>query len=128
MSQIRCIKEQLKKLEGVNIFHQPQKIRYPNFYLDISQRKVVVEGKEVRLTAREFDLLYLMARHPGRVYTFQQISHMIHDLGEYQEETYSCVYCLISGLRKKLRIKSNKKQYIQTVYGVGYKLLLPFDN
>ena len=49
---------------------EPQQIRYPGSFLDILQRKDMVEGKEVVLTAREFDILALMARHSGRRHTY----------------------------------------------------------
>ena len=72
----------------------------------------MVEEKEVLLTAREFDVLAVMARHPGRVYTYTQICRMIYGETGAGEETYSSAYCLIGSLRKKLE---------HTVYGVGYR-------
>ena len=53
MPEICCIKRKLQTLEGVKIFMEPQQIRYPGFFLDTLQRKVMVEEKEVLLTARE---------------------------------------------------------------------------
>ena len=55
----------------------------------------MVEEKEVLLTAREFDVLAVMARHPGRVYTYTQICRMIYGETGAGEETYSSAYCLI---------------------------------
>ena len=112
LPEISCIKRKLQTLEGVKIYMEPQQIRYPGFFLDTLQRKVMVEdtlqrkvmveGKEVLLTAREFDVLAVMARHPGRVYTYTQICRMIYGETDVGEETYSSAYCLISSLRKKL--------------------------
>ena len=100
---------------------EPQQIRYPGFFLDMLQRKVMVEEKEVLLTAREFDIFAVMARHPGRVYTYVQICHMIYGETDVGEETYSSAYCLIGNLRKKLEKDPRHPQYLHTVYGVGYR-------
>ena len=97
---------------------EPQQIRYPGFFLDMLQRKVMVEEKEVPLTAREFDILAVMARHPGRVYTYAQICHLIYGETDVGEES---AYCLISGLRKKLEKEPRHPRYLDTVYGVGYR-------
>ena len=53
MPEICSIKRKLQALEGVKIFMEPQQILYPGFFLDMLQRKVMVEEKEVLLTARE---------------------------------------------------------------------------
>ena len=172
-----AIKRKLQTLEGVKIYMEPQQIRYPGFFLDMLQRKVMVEEKEVPLTAREFDILavmarhpgtcvYLcsdlppdlwgngcrgrnvqytlqrkvmveekevlltarefdvlaaMARHPGRVYTYAQICRMIYGETDVGEEMYSSAYCLISSLRKKLEKEPRHPRYLDTVYGVGYR-------
>ena len=76
LPEICSFKRKLQALEGVKIYMEPQQIRYPGFILDMLQRKVMVEEKEVLLTAREFDVLAVMARHPGRVYTYSQICHI----------------------------------------------------
>ena len=78
LPEICSFKRKLQALEGVKIYMEPQQIRYPGFFLDMLQRKVMVEEKEVLLTAREFDVLAVMARHPGRVYTYAQICRMIY--------------------------------------------------
>ena len=100
---------------------EPQQIRYPGFFLDMLQRKVMVEEKEVPLTAREFDILAVMARHPGRVYTYAQIGRMIYGETDIGEEMYSSAYCLIGSLRKKLEKDPRHPRYLHTVYGVGYR-------
>ena len=100
---------------------EPQQIRYPGFFLDMLQRKVMVAEEEVLLTAREFDVLAVMARHPGRVYTYAQICHMIYGETDVGEETYSSAYCLISSLRKKLEKEQQYHRFLHTAYGVGYR-------
>ena len=121
LPEICCIKRKLQSLEGVKVYMEPQQIRYSGFFLDTLQRKVMVEEKEVLLTAREFDVLAVMARHPGRVYTYAQICHMIYGETDVGEETYSSAFCLISSLRKKLEKEPQYHRYLHTVYDVGYR-------
>ena len=121
LPEICSFKRKLQALEGVKIYMEPQQIRYPGFFLDMLQRKVMVEEKEVPLTAREFDILAVMARHPGRVYTYAQICHLIYGETDVGEEMYSSAYCLISSLRKKLEKEPRHPRYLDTVYGVGYR-------
>ena len=120
LPEICSIKRKLQTLEGVKIYMEPKQIRYPGFSLDMLQRKVMVEEKEVLLTAREFDVLAVMARHPGRVYTYAQICRMMYG-GTDVEEAYSSAYCLIGSLRKKLEREPRHPRYLHTVYGVGYR-------
>ena len=121
LPEIYSIKRKLQTLKGMKIFMEPQQIRYPGFFLDMLQRKVMVEEKEVPLTAREFDILAVMARHPGRVYTYAQICHLIYGETDVGEEMYSSAYCLISSLRKKLEKEPQYHRYLHTTYGVGYR-------
>ena len=118
LPEICSIKRKLQALEGVKIYMEPQQIRYQGFFLDMLQRKVMVEEKEVLLTAREFDILAVMARHPGRVYTYAQICHLIYGETDVGEEMYSSAYCLISSLRKKLEKEPRHPRYLDTVYGL----------
>ena len=121
LPEICSIKRKLQALEGVKIYMEPQQIRYPGFFLDMLQRKVVVEGKEVVLTAREFDVLAVMARHPGRVYTYEQICGILYGETDVGEEMYSSAYCLVASMRKKLEKDPRHPRYRHTVYGVGYR-------
>ena len=121
LPEICGIKRKLQALEGVKIYMEPQQIRYPGFFLDMLQRKVVVEGKEVVLTAREFDVLAVMARHPGRVYTYEQICGILYGETDVWKKTYNNIYCLIGSLRKKLARRSQDPGYLYTVHGVGYR-------
>ena len=102
LPEICSIKRKLQTLEGVKIYMEPKQIRYPGFSLDMLQRKVMVEEKEVLLTAREFDVL-------------------VYGETDVGEEMYSSAYCLISSLRKKLEKEPRHPRYLDTVYGVGYR-------
>ena len=87
--------------------------------IDTDKRQVLVEGKEIELTAREFDLLYHLARHPGRVYSRIQL---LDEVWGYSYEGYEhTVNTHINRLRAKIEKDPANPTYVQTVWGVGYK-------
>ena len=78
-----------------------------------------VGERVVELTAREFDLLLHFARHPGRVYSRGQL--LDHVWGYSHSGYEHTVNSHINRLRKKLEIDPQQAQYIETVWGVGYR-------
>ena len=85
-------------------------------------RNVWLEKHPLTLTRYEFDLLCLLARHPGRVFTKEQI--YTHIWKEEISILDNAVQCVISSLRRKLK-KYTDTEYIQTVWGIGYKFIVP---
>jgi len=80
---------------------------------------VWIDDNEVDLTAREFDLLYHFAQHPGFVYNRAQL---LDQVWGYNHEGYEhTVNTHINRLRAKIEKDPAKPHYIQTVWGVGYK-------
>lgn len=94
-------------------------IEYNKLLIDPLRRTVSVHGQSVKLTPKEFDLLYLLASHPGIVFSKQEIYAHIWK-AEYTFATTS-VYDHISSLRQKLDIYPHEEEYIQTIFGVGYR-------
>lgn len=84
--------------------------------IDPLQFKVTVDDKEISLTKTEFDTLYFLARHSGRVYTRAQIIDFVK--GENYPATDRAVDVQIVGLRKKL---GRAGKFVETIHGIGYK-------
>jgi len=94
-------------------------IRTQSLAIDVAGRGVSVDGEAVELTAREFDLLLHFARHPGRVYSRQQLLDLVWG---YSHSGYEhTVNSHINRLRKKIEPRPEDPQYIETVWGVGYR-------
>jgi DNA-binding response OmpR family regulator len=100
--------------------HGSQKvIRAGTLEINVEKRKVELKGKEVALTAKEFDLLLHFAKHPGRVYTRMELLNVVWGYGyEGYEHT---VNSHINRLRAKIEENSAQPRYILSVRGVGYK-------
>lgn len=89
--------------------------------IDPDRREVVLAGKAVDLTAKEFDLLFFLARHAGRVYSRAQL---LDEVWDYRYEGYEhTVNTHINRLRNKLKRGGDQADFIQTAWGVGYKFL-----
>jgi DNA-binding response OmpR family regulator len=87
--------------------------------IDPQRRHVSLKGKTVDLTAKEFDLLYYFAQHPGRVFTRSQLLDVVWGYGHDGYE--HTVNSHINRLRAKIEENPSQPRYILTVWGVGYK-------
>jgi two-component system alkaline phosphatase synthesis response regulator PhoP len=88
--------------------------------IDIPKRRVTVDDREVELTASEFDLLVVLARQPGRIYTRAQLLDAVR--GVSFESYERSIDAHIKNLRRKIESEPKRPQLLLTVYGVGYKL------
>jgi two-component system alkaline phosphatase synthesis response regulator PhoP len=88
--------------------------------IDLERRQVTVSSRPAELTATEFDLLAVLARHPGRVFTRMELLDRVQGYGfEGYERT---IDAHIKNLRHKIEPDPKEPRYVLTVYGVGYKL------
>jgi two-component system alkaline phosphatase synthesis response regulator PhoP len=88
--------------------------------VDPDARRVTVDGAPVELTRTEFDLLATLAAHPGRVYTRMQLMEAAQgDAFEGYERT---IDAHVKNLRRKIGDDPRAPRFVQTVFGVGYKL------
>ena len=94
-------------------------LRFGALDIDAEKRKVRLRHQPVELTAKEFDLLLLFARHPGRAYSRLEL---LDQVWGYQYSGYShTVNTHINRLRGKIEDDPSQPRYIQTVWGVGYR-------
>lgn len=97
------------------------KITFEELSISKASRLVLVDGKSIELTAREFDLLFYLAQNQQQVYSRSQLLDAIWG---YSHEGYEhTVNTHINRLRKKLKRTDDKPHFIQTVWAVGYKFL-----
>jgi two-component system response regulator ResD len=95
-------------------------IEHGELRVEPATRRVFLAGEEISLTMREFDLLAHLAAHPGRVYSRDQLMETVW--GEPFFEDTSTVTVHIRRLRAKLGDDPAEPRYIETVWGVGYRL------
>ena len=95
------------------------KLKYESLTIDFEKRKVLLDGKKVELSPKEFELLYLMASNPGKSYNRSRLLNLIwgYDFEGYEHTVNSH----INRLRAKIEPDMNRPKYILTTWGVGYK-------
>jgi DNA-binding response OmpR family regulator len=95
------------------------KLRFDTLEIDEKKRKVLLEQKRIDLTPKEFDLLLLMARNPGRSYSRGELLELIwgYDFSGYEHT----VNAHINRLRAKVEQDPNNPSFILTTWGVGYR-------
>lgn len=89
-------------------------------YLCMEYRSVEVRGKEIDLTAKEFDILSLLVMNPKRVFTYEMISAIVWDT-DHDIYIRKTIINHVSNLRKKLRTVPDVPAYIKNVQHVGYR-------
>ncbi len=98
-------------------------LNFRGMEIHADQRAVKVDGKEISLTAKEFDLLHFFASHPDKVFNRSQLLDQVWGYGhEGYEHT---VNSHMNRLRTKIEIDSHNPKYIKTIWGVGYKFIAP---
>jgi DNA-binding response OmpR family regulator len=98
---------------------QPEVIRHGELMVSLNQHEVRIGAEIIALTPREFKLLVIMAREPGRV--FSRIQLLEGAFGPETESLERTVDYHIMNLRRKLDAVSTTTEFIQTVFGVGYR-------
>ena len=98
-------------------------IKAGDIAIDIERRQANVGERLVELTTTEFDLLRLMASHPGRVFSRGELLDRLQ--GDAYEGYERTIDSHIKNLRRKIEPDPDKPTYIHTVYGAGYKLEAP---
>jgi DNA-binding response OmpR family regulator len=98
-----------------------ERLSFGDVDLERATREVRKEGREVRLTAKEFDLLWFLASHPRRVFSRDQL--MASVWGYTAALDTGTVTVHVRRLREKLEDAPSEPRYLQTVWGVGYRLV-----
>ena len=114
------VKAIFRRVEAQNLQEETQKnLDYGELIIDALKRKVMIRGRRVELTPKEYNLLYLLASHPGRIYTRDDLLDLVWG---YQYSGYEhTVNSHINRLRGKIEIDPSKPKFILTTWGFGYR-------
>ena len=118
------VKSQLRRFTQLNPGSDKGKpgaeIQIRGLVINRENHKVVVYGEEVKLTPIEFDILYLLASNPGRVFSTDEIFERVWNEKVYEANNTVMVH--IRRLRGKMKEDTRTEKIITTVWGVGYKI------
>ena len=116
VSRVRAV---LRRTRNAAETNTDNTLDFDNLEINPQTRLVTFNGQEIILTAKEFDLLYYMARHPRQVFTRDQLLESVWGLSEYIDPGTVTVH--IRRLREKVEKDPAAPARLVTVWGIGYK-------
>jgi DNA-binding response OmpR family regulator len=116
VSRVRAV---LRRTLGTTPTSTEQPLTFGDLRIDPKMRVVEVNGEETSLTAKEFDLLWVLARHPRQVFNRDQLLDLVWGVTEYIDPNTVTVH--VRRLREKIELDPSNPRHVQTVWGVGYK-------
>jgi two-component system, OmpR family, response regulator ResD len=107
----------LRRTESPPELEEP--VVFEELEVDPRARRAMVRGEEAQLTVREFDLLLHFVRHPGQVFSREQLMDAVWQYNFYSDTSTVTVH--MRRLRAKIEIDPSQPRWLQTVWGVGYR-------
>ena len=115
------VKSQLRRYTTLGGREQsPGQLVNGGLVLDAAAKSLTVEGEQRSLTPLEFNILHLLMRHPGQVFSTSQIYEQVWNDPSYGSENTVAVH--IRHLREKIEIDPGDPRYLKVVWGLGYKM------
>jgi DNA-binding response OmpR family regulator len=118
VSRVRAVMRRLGREQQAEAENE-RTLSFQGLSIDPLSRVVKVREEEIELTAKEFDMLYLLARHPKQVFTREQLLDRIWGGAQYIDPGTVTVH--VRRLREKLENDPSHPMRLLTVWGVGYK-------
>ena len=118
VARVKAHMERYNRLVGSNV-HKNDVIEIRGIKIDKTARRVWVNGDETTFTTKEFDLLTFLAENPNRVFTKEELFREIWDMESVGDIATVTVH--IKKIREKIEFNTAKPQYIETIWGVGYR-------
>lgn len=121
MEVIARVRSQIRRYTRLGAIQPtPDVLRIGGIELDSAQKRVTVDGDEIRLTPIEYNILQFLMRHPGQVFSSRQLYESVWQEAPMGSEAAVAVH--IRHLREKLEINPSEPRYLKVVWGQGYKI------
>ena len=118
VARVKAHMARYERLIGSNV-EENEVIEIRGLKIDTTARRVWVNGEERSFTTKEFDLLTFLASHPNHVYSKDELFSEIWDMESIVDIATVTVH--IKKIREKIEYDTSKPQYIETIWGVGYR-------
>jgi DNA-binding response OmpR family regulator len=112
------VKAILRRIERMGASRDDSPIEHEGLELDAARRRIAVDGEEIALTPLEFEILHVLAREPGVVFSREQLMDRVWGYQDYAGGRV--VDSHVARIRRKLGEDGNDPRFIRTVHGVGY--------
>ena len=114
------VKSQLRRYEKPLNVENKGVIKVRDLEIDTLAKRITVRGEEVRVTATEYKILYLLASNLGRIFSIKEIYEKVWEEPFYKSENTVTVH--IRRIREKIELNTKDPEYIKVVWGIGYKI------
>ena len=118
VARVKAHMARYERLIG-SVVEENKVIEIRGIKIDTTARRVWINGEEKSFTTKEFDLLTFLASHPNHVYTKDELFSEIWDMESIGDIATVTVH--IKKIREKIEFDTSKPQYIETIWGVGYR-------
>ena len=118
VARVKAHMDRYNRLIGSNV-RKNDVIEIRGIKIDKTARRVWVNGEETTFTTKEYDLLTFLAENPNRVFTKEELFREIWDMESVGDIATVTVH--IKKIREKIEFNTAKPQYIETIWGVGYR-------
>ena len=118
VARVKAHMARYERLIG-SVMEENKVIEIRGLKIDTTARRVWINGEEKTFTTKEFDLLTFLASHPNHVYTKDELFSEIWDMESIGDIATVTVH--IKKIREKIEFNTSKPQYIETIWGVGYR-------
>ncbi len=119
VARVKAHLSRYERLVGSGMAQENEFIEIRGIKIDKTARRVFVNGEEKILTTKEFDLLTFLASNPNHVYTKEELFKEIWNMDSIGDIATVTVH--IKKIREKIELNTAKPQYIETIWGVGYR-------
>lgn len=114
------VKSQLRRYENPLNVEDKGVVKVRDLEIDTLAKKITVRGEEIRVTATEYKILYLLASNLGRIFSIKEIYEKVWEEPFYKSENTVTVH--IRRIREKIELNTKEPEYIKVVWGIGYKI------
>ena len=118
VARVKAHLARYERLVGSNVVENDI-IEIRGIKIDKTARRVWINGEEKQFTTKEFDLLTFLAENPNHVYTKEELFREIWEMESIGDIATVTVH--IKKIREKVEVDTSKPQYIETIWGVGYR-------
>ncbi len=119
VARVKAHLSRYERLVGSGVQAKNEVIEIRGLRVDKTSRRVYLNGEEKTFTTKEFDLLAFLAANPNRVFTKDELFREIWEMESIGDIATVTVH--IKKIREKIEINTSKPQYIETIWGVGYR-------
>lgn len=120
VARVKAHLARYERLVGSNV-KANEIIEIRGIKIDKTARRVYINGEEKAFTTKEFDLLTFLAENPNHVFTKEELFNKIWDMESFSQNDIATVTVHIKKIREKVELNTSKPQYIETIWGVGYR-------